>query len=106
MLGTILLSPAKGLWWILKELHAAVEAEQEAEGDRLTQQLTMLHMRLEMGEITEQEFDEAEAAILDRLDELKGIEAEGPDDEQDDEQDDEEDDDEQADDEESDEEDE
>lgn len=72
MLGTVLLSPAKGLWWILRELHNAVEAEQEAEGDRLTQQLTTLHMRLEMGEITEDEFDEAEAEILDRLDALRG----------------------------------
>ena len=40
------------------------------EADRLRESLTDLYMMLETGQITEAEFDEQEAALLDRLDAL------------------------------------
>ena len=73
VIDRILLSPVTGFFWLMKELHNAVEAEREGEKDRLTSQLRTLYMQLETGRITESEFDEAEAKILDRLDELDAM---------------------------------
>ncbi len=64
----IFMSPFKGLMFIAKEVAKA--AEQQAESDRANAmaQLSALHLQLEQGEITEDEFDEREAALLDLLD--------------------------------------
>lgn len=80
IIDDILLSPVKGFLWIVRELHDAAQRELEAEADRLTAQLRTLHTRLELGDITEEEFDEREAEILDRLDQLAGETADGGDD--------------------------
>lgn len=69
----ILLSPAKSLWWMLKEIGNAVQREQQEEAERLTAKLRTLYMQLETGRITDDEFDEAEAQILERLDELRDM---------------------------------
>ncbi|MEM1164819.1 MAG: gas vesicle protein GvpG [Planctomycetota bacterium] len=70
----ILFSPAKGFMWIMRELHKAASQELESEADRITAELSSLYMRLETGEITEDEFDERETELLDRLDELQAEE--------------------------------
>jgi len=67
----ILLFPAKSLVWIFKELHKAVQLEKTNESDSLTTELSELYMMLETGKITEEEFDEREEQILDRLDEIQ-----------------------------------
>ncbi|MGP1271735.1 MAG: gas vesicle protein GvpG [Phycisphaerales bacterium] len=72
VIDRLALLPVTGFVWLMKELHGAVLAEQENERDRLTDRLRSLHMQFETGRITEREFDEAEAQILDRLDELDG----------------------------------
>ena len=67
----LLLSPFTGLMWIMKELHKAVQAEQENEGDRLTARLSELYMLLETGQLTQEQFQAEEQAVLDRLDQLQ-----------------------------------
>lgn len=79
VIDRILLSPVTGFFWLMKELHNAVEAEMEGERERLTSQLRTLYMQLETGRMTEAEFDEAETQILDRLDELDGMAGDEPD---------------------------
>jgi hypothetical protein len=69
----ILLSPAKGLFWVFKEIHKAAQKELAGEADRLTQELAALYRRLETGELSESAFDELERKILDRLDELSAM---------------------------------
>jgi uncharacterized membrane protein len=68
IIDDILMSPFKGLMFIAKEVAKA--AEQQAESDRANAmaQLSALHLQLEQGEITEEEFDEREAELLDILD--------------------------------------
>jgi hypothetical protein len=67
----ILLSPIRGLFWIFREIHNAVQQEFENESEAITAELTNLYMMLETGKITEEEFDTREKELLDRLDELE-----------------------------------
>lgn len=74
LLDKVIMSPWYGFMWIAKELHKAAEQEMAATADNLTHELSKLYMQLEMGRITEDEFDEAEARILEALDQLKAQE--------------------------------
>ncbi|GAB4552497.1 MAG: hypothetical protein Tsb0013_14800 [Phycisphaerales bacterium] len=78
----ILLSPVKGFMWLVRELHNAAEREVADERERTMRALQSLHMRLEAGQIDEDEFEERENELLDRLDALDkmGIEEDTPDD--------------------------
>jgi len=70
LIDDILLFPAHGLLWVLKEIHNAVEADMASESDSITARLSELYMMLETGQMTEAEFDAEEKALLDRLDVL------------------------------------
>jgi ribosomal protein L29 len=70
LVDDILFSPVKGINWIFKKIHELAQEELSGEADRIRESLTELYMQLETGEITEAEFDEQEAALLDRLDAL------------------------------------
>lgn len=72
ILDGILLAPAKGFLWIVRELHNAAQQEIKGESERLAHRLSTLYMMLETGQITPEAFDAEEAAILARLDELDG----------------------------------
>lgn len=76
LVDDILASPVRGLFWIFRELHNAVQEEAVNEVENITQQLSELYMMLETGKISEAEFDERETILLDRLDTLEGDEAE------------------------------
>lgn len=76
LVDDILASPFRGLFWIFRELHNAVQEAAVNEVDNITQQLSELYMMLETGKISEAEFDEREALLLDRLDALEGDAAE------------------------------
>jgi hypothetical protein len=107
LVDDLVLSPYRGLLWVFKEIHDVALEELEGEAERIREQLTDLYMLLETGEITDEEFDEREAALLDRLDTLEeqGLGGEEDDDEDDEEdEDDDEDEDEDEDDDEDDEE--
>ena len=71
LVDDILLAPARGLLWIFKEIHHAVEEEQVNEAEAITTKLSELYMVLETGQMTEAEFDAAEKVLLDRLDAIK-----------------------------------
>jgi ribosomal protein L29 len=70
LVDDILFSPVKGIMWIFRQIHELAEEELAGEADRIRESLTDLYMQLETGEITEEEFEQQEAVLLDRLDAL------------------------------------
>jgi BMFP domain-containing protein YqiC len=74
LVDDILLSPAKGLLWVFQEIHDAAQQELAGESEAITATLSELYMRLEIGQITEVEFDAQEKVLLDRLDRLQAEE--------------------------------
>ena len=79
LVDDILLFPARSILWIFREIHNAALEEQAGEADRITAQLSEFYMMLETGKMTEEEFDTAEKALLDRLDAIKERAAGGKD---------------------------
>lgn len=63
----ILLSPVKSVLWIFREIYNATQEEFRSQGEAITQELSELYMKLETGRITEEEFDNRESELLDRL---------------------------------------
>jgi len=82
VIDKLLLFPMRSLLHVFREIHKAVEQECESEGDAIRTELRELYMRLEAQQITEQEFDDAEVVLLDRLDRIEARDA-GADDEPD-----------------------
>jgi hypothetical protein len=70
----LLAAPVKGLAFVFRSVHDAVEDHVDGERDRLRDELNQLYLMLERGEISEDDFDDREDAILDRLDELEETE--------------------------------
>jgi len=89
LVDDILLFPIKGLVRIFREIHNAAEQELVEEAEGLTEQLSELYMMLETEMITEEEFEEKEKEILDRLDALQEEDEQGDGEEDDDDEDDE-----------------
>ena len=71
LIDDILMSPARGLFWVFKEICRAAEEDQANEAEDITAKLSELYMMLETGQMTEAEFDAEEMALLDRLDIIK-----------------------------------
>lgn len=59
-----------GLMWIFRAVHRAAKEELSNERRNIRARLSELYRQLEIGEITEERFDEEERRLLDRLDEL------------------------------------
>ncbi|QQR47028.1 gas vesicle protein GvpG [Myxococcus xanthus] len=79
ILDDILMAPVRSIAWIFRSVHKAVEDEQAQEQTDLRTRLSDLYQELERGEITEEQFDEQESQLLDRLDALKAAqEGAGP----------------------------
>lgn len=74
LVDDLLLSPIKGIFWVFREIHDAAKQELAGESEAITAALSELYMRLETGQITEEEFDAREKALLDRLDRLQAEE--------------------------------
>jgi hypothetical protein len=66
----------RALLWVFKRTCEAAEEEIAGAKQAITQELSELYMRLETGAITETEFEEREAELLDRLDTLAENESE------------------------------
>jgi ribosome recycling factor len=66
-LDDLVMSPFKGFLFIAKEVAKAVEQEKENQRASNMTMLSALHAQLEAGEISEDEFDEREAELLDLL---------------------------------------
>jgi len=70
LLDDILLSPARGLMFVMREIKKAVDAERAADRRRIMAALTSLHRALDDGSISEAEFETREAELLERLDKM------------------------------------
>ncbi len=71
LLDDLVLSPAKFVLWIVRQVHEAAKAELGGERQRLTAELSHLHALLESGRLSEDEFDAREHMLLDRLDAIE-----------------------------------
>lgn len=67
----ILLFPMRGLLFVFKEIHKAVQEEFKNEAEGIRGELSRLYLQLESGQLTEAQFDQREKELLDRLDELE-----------------------------------
>jgi hypothetical protein len=63
----LLLLPVHGILWIFREIDKAAQQELQGAAEVITAELSDLYMMLETRRITEQEFDERERVLLDRL---------------------------------------
>lgn len=71
LVDDLLMSPIKGVLWVFREIHDAAEQELAGESEAITAALSELYMKLETGQITEEQFDAQEKVLLDRLDRLQ-----------------------------------
>ena len=67
LLDYILLAPIKGVIWLGKKVNDVGERELYDEGG-IKDELMKLQLQFELDEISEQEYDEKEKELLDRLD--------------------------------------
>ena len=74
LIDDLLMSPVKGVLWVFREIHDAAQQELAGESEAITGALSELYMKLEIGQITETEFDAQEKVLLDRLDRLQAQE--------------------------------
>lgn len=76
LVDDLLLAPFRGIKFIAESVHDAAQEHIENERQALRDEINDLYMQLEIGEITEEEFERREEEILDRLDELAETETE------------------------------
>lgn len=70
LLGSILLAPVKGPYWIAKKVHdMAMDEFLDEDGAR--EELKELYTSLETGKISEEEFDRREVELVERLEEIQ-----------------------------------
>jgi hypothetical protein len=73
LIDSILLAPLKGVVWLGEKLSEIAEKELSDTG-RIKEELMALQLRFELDEITEQEYNEKEKELLDRLDAITELE--------------------------------
>jgi len=73
LIDSILLAPLKGVVWLGEKLNEIAEKELSDTG-RIKEELMALQLRFELDEITEQEYNEKEKELLDRLDAITELE--------------------------------
>lgn len=83
LVDDIFLFPGRSIFWIFREIHHAVEEEIAGEAEAITAKLGELYRMLETGQMTEEEFDAAERALLDRLEAIEQRNASGEEEEED-----------------------
>src|SRR3990170_7410944 len=70
LIDDILLSPVKGLMYLAKQIHKAAE-EEFLDEENVSAELSELYMMLETGKITEEEFNNRESELLNRLEQIE-----------------------------------
>jgi hypothetical protein len=76
ILDDILLSPIKFTIWLGEKLRDAAYEEMTDES-KIHEELLQLQMRFEMGEIGEQEFEQEEGRLMERLEMITKLKKEG-----------------------------
>jgi hypothetical protein len=71
IIDDILLFPVRSIFWLFREISSAVDQELTSRADDIMAELSELYMMLETRQITEDEFEEREKELLDRLDEIQ-----------------------------------
>ena len=66
-------APFKGFMFIVREVANAAQQEIAKERATVMADLSRLHLQLENGEINEDEFDDREQELLDRLEEIEEL---------------------------------
>jgi hypothetical protein len=66
-----LTGPVHGLRFVLNSLREQVDAESANEENGMQEELVALNMRLELGEITDEEFQAQESVVLEKLKALR-----------------------------------
>ena len=69
IIDNIFKASAKGLFKVFETIHDRAYDELY-DPEKIKETLIQLQLKLEMGEISEEEYDEAEEVLLDRLDEV------------------------------------
>jgi hypothetical protein len=72
LIDSILLAPLKGVIWLGEKLSEIAEKELSDTG-RIKEELMALQLRFELDEINEQEYNEREKELLDRLDAITNV---------------------------------
>ncbi len=75
LLTSPILGPVKGVHWLAKKVAEAAEGELLDE-DRVRGELLELQMRLEMDEITEEEYERQEGRLMGQLNAIREAKAE------------------------------
>lgn len=75
LIDDLVLAPLRGVKFIAESVYDAAQEEIENERQALRDEINDLYMQLETGEITEEEFEQREEEILDRLEALEETEA-------------------------------
>jgi hypothetical protein len=68
LVDDLVTGPGKFVLWIFRQIHEAAKEELGNERQLITAELSRLHGLLESGSLSEEEFDEREHVLLDRLD--------------------------------------
>jgi len=72
LIDDLLAAPLRGLFFVLQEINAAVQAERELEERGIIAELGDLHRKLDSNEISEADFEIGEERLLQRLDSFRG----------------------------------
>ncbi len=72
LIDDLLTAPLRGLFFVLQEINAAVQAERAADERQLVVELAELYRKLDSGQVTEADFEAGEDRLLHRLDALRG----------------------------------
>jgi hypothetical protein len=70
---TLPLAPVRGTVWLARIIQAEAEGQQELDEGAILTSLQELETARQAGEFTEEEIEEAENALVERLIELRGI---------------------------------
>ena len=76
LIDDLFLAPFKGIRFIAQAVYDAAQDEIDNRRTALRDELNDLYMQLEVGEITEEEFEAREDEVLDALDALEEAESE------------------------------
>lgn len=71
LVDDILFFPVRSIIWIFREIDKTAREELANESESIGDQLRNLYMQLETSRISEQQFEDQEKLLLDRLDEIE-----------------------------------
>lgn len=71
LIDDLLLMPARGIMAVFREVHNAAQQDVANEAEAIRTELSELYMLLETQQLSEEDFDQRERELLDRLDEIE-----------------------------------